>query len=136
MCNRLKYELISDENGLLRMYYTADNRTLLPVSTDPTDGCNDAEKNAKGQYCFDSGDTRANENLHLTSMHLIWARHHNYVANQLRAVNPHWKDERLFQEARRIVSAQLQHITYNEFLPILLGKFIFFLNFWNLLEGK
>lgn len=104
------------------MYYTADNKTLLPVSTDPNDGCNQAEEMAKGRYCFESGDTRANENVQLTSMHLIWARQHNYVADELRKINPQWNDERLFQEAKRIVSAQLQHIAYNEFLPIVLGK--------------
>lgn len=114
--------LISDKNGLLRMYLTPDNRTLLPVSTDPTDGCNEMELNAQGKYCFESGDTRANENLHLTSMHLLWARHHNYVAESLQKFNPKWNDERVFQEAKRIVAAQLQHITYNEFLPVILGQ--------------
>lgn len=103
------------------MFLTPDNRTLLPVSTDPADGCNDMEKNAQGKYCFESGDTRANENLHLTSMHVIWARHHNYVASKLNQINPDWNDEKLFQEAKRIVGAQLQHITYDEFLPMLLG---------------
>lgn len=105
------------------MYLTPDNRTLLPVSTDPTDGCNEMELNAQGKYCFESGDTRANENLHLTSMHLLWARHHNYVAESLQKINPRWNDERLFQEAKRIVGAQLQHITYAEFLPVILGQF-------------
>ena len=68
-----------------------------------------------------TGDARANENLHLTTMHLLWARQHNLVANQLAELNPSWEDERIFQEARRIVAAQLQHITYAEFLPVLLG---------------
>lgn len=112
----------ADENGLLRMYNTPDNRTLLPVSTDPTDGCNEAEMNAKGRYCFESGDTRANENLHLTSMHVIWARQHNFLASNLHVLNPEWTDDMIFNEAKRILGAQLQHITYNEFLPVLLGN--------------
>ncbi|KAJ6637042.1 Peroxidasin [Pseudolycoriella hygida] len=114
--------LRTKENGLLRMFVTQDNRTLLPVSTDPEDGCNEVEMNSKGKYCFESGDTRANENLHLTSMHLIWARHHNYLASNLRSLNPQWSDDIIFQESRRILGAQLQHITYNEFLPVVLGR--------------
>ncbi|GAB0087586.1 peroxidase [Sergentomyia squamirostris] len=113
--------LRENTRGRLRMFHTTDNRTLLPLSTDPTDGCNDAVQNAAGRYCFDTGDSRANENLLLTSMHLLWARQHNNLAEGLSAVNPNWTDEKVFQEARKILGAQIQHITYGEFLPILLG---------------
>lgn len=110
------------KDGKLKMFLTNDNRTLLPVNVDPKDGCNEKEENEKGRYCFASGDDRSNENLHLTSMHLLWARHHNYLASGMKQLNPHWDDERLFQEARRVLGAQMQHIMYNEFLSVIIGK--------------
>ncbi|CAH1153426.1 unnamed protein product [Phaedon cochleariae] len=108
-------------NGTMRVIMTADNRTLLPASEDLNDGCNREEEEKNGRYCFLTGDARANENLYLTSMHLLWVRQHNLIAYNLSRLNPHWKDEIVFQETRRIIGAQMQHITYNEFLPILLG---------------
>ncbi|XP_047984630.1 peroxidase-like [Leguminivora glycinivorella] len=114
-------QLRTFSGGLLRML-VVEGRELLPQSLDPNDGCNTEEMNAKGRYCFETGDDRANENLHLTTMHLLWARQHNRLAKILSTLNPSWDDERLYQEARKIVGAQMQHISYNEFLPLVLGN--------------
>ncbi|XP_011505800.1 PREDICTED: peroxidase-like [Ceratosolen solmsi marchali] len=108
--------------GRLRMQITPDKRSLLPASRNANDGCNRQTEFVRGRYCFATGDARANENLHLTTMHLLWARQHNVLANELTKLNPMWNDEKIYQESRRIVGAQLQHITYNEFLPIVLGE--------------
>ncbi|CAI9727684.1 chorion peroxidase-like isoform X3 [Octopus vulgaris] len=66
-------------------------------------------------------DTRINENPALAVNHVIWMREHNRLAVELARLNPHWEDEKLFQESRKIVAAEMQHIFYNEFLPIIIG---------------
>lgn len=68
-----------------------------------------------------AGDVRANEQPGLTSLHVVFVREHNFHASRLAALHRDWTDERLYQEARRIVGAEMQAITYNEFLPALLG---------------
>ncbi|XP_047500269.1 peroxidase-like [Penaeus chinensis] len=48
-------------------------------------------------------------------------RYHNSIADRLKETNVDWEDERLFQESRRIVVAQLQQVVYKEYLSKLLG---------------
>ena len=61
-----------------------------------------------------AGDARANENIALTATHTLFAREHNRIVsllpNRLSA-------EEKFQIARRVVIAEEQYITYEEFLP-------------------
>ncbi|KAL1122797.1 hypothetical protein AAG570_003123 [Ranatra chinensis] len=87
----------------------------------PPDNTSDCRP-SKVHRCFKSGDSRVNEHTGLAALHTVWAREHNRLARQLARLNPHWLDEILFQEARRIVIAQLQYITYSEFLPLILGQ--------------
>ena len=68
------------------------------------------------------GDLRPNEQPPLGAIHVLFLREHNRVARALKVLNPGFDDERLFQESRRIVNAEYQHIIYNEFLPIMIGK--------------
>lgn len=72
--------------------------------------------------CFRGGDVRRGDQPALTALHIAWIRYHNILATGLSEINPHWSDEKLYQEARRIVGALVQHITYREFLPIVLGR--------------
>jgi hypothetical protein len=72
--------------------------------------------------CFAAGDLRANEQIVLASTHTLWVHEHNRLARILKYINQHWDSERIFQEARKIVIAELQHITYNEYLTKFLGK--------------
>uniref|UniRef100_A0A146M0F8 Peroxidase n=1 Tax=Lygus hesperus TaxID=30085 RepID=A0A146M0F8_LYGHE len=71
--------------------------------------------------CYRFGDVRANQNPQLTVLQIILLREHNRLADNLYHLNPHWDDERLYQEARRILIAEYQHINYAEWLPIFIG---------------
>ena len=70
---------------------------------------------------FLAGDIRANEQVGLTAMHTLFVREHNRVADLVRERNPHLSGDEIYEAARRYVVAEIQVITYREFLPLLLG---------------
>ena len=69
--------------------------------------------------CSLMGEERGDENIALHSMHTIWVRQHNRIAETLKGLNPVWNDETLFQNARKINVAVWQHLTFREYVPLL-----------------
>ncbi|MBE9171378.1 peroxidase family protein, partial [Pleurocapsales cyanobacterium LEGE 06147] len=74
---------------------------------------------------FVAGDARANENVAFTSLNTVFVREHNRLAELIDATHkdlptdPLKRDEEIYQRARKLVGAEIQAITYNEFLPAL-----------------
>ncbi|QDV45053.1 peroxidase [Stieleria neptunia] len=69
-----------------------------------------------------AGDIRASENISLTAIQTLFVREHNRLAEEIAATDDSLTDEEIYQRARAIVIAEIQSITYNEFLPALLGN--------------
>jgi peroxidase len=89
------------------------------------DGQNLLPRNAFGPSLtapFVAGDNRVNDNVPLTALQTVFMREHNRLVDELAGQHADWSADQLFQRARKIVGAQLQAITYNEFLPALMGS--------------
>ncbi|MEQ8769026.1 MAG: peroxidase family protein [Phycisphaerales bacterium] len=92
---------------------------FMPLNTGGMENAN--EGFLPDQTMFLGGDVRANEQAGLTALHTIFVREHNTWADRLATENAGWDDERIYQTARKIVGAEVQAITYNEWLPSMLG---------------
>ncbi|XP_061699023.1 peroxidasin isoform X1 [Syngnathoides biaculeatus] len=113
---------LASQRGLLRQgIIQRTGKPLLPFATGPPTECM-RDENESPIPCFLAGDHRANEQLGLTAMHTVWFREHNRVATELLRLNPHWDGDTIYHEARKIVGAQMQHITYSHWLPKILGE--------------
>ena len=71
-----------------------------------------------------AGDVRAREMPGLAAMHTLFVREHNrlcgLLANDTRTNG--WGDEAYYQNARRILIAEMQNVIYGEYLPVVLGS--------------
>jgi peroxidase len=108
-----------------------NNTTYFPnihdaaTAADPTASCkiaNDAHLVPDSQL-FMAGDVRVNENIELTSVQTLLMREHNRIADEIHEQNPSFGDQQIYQMARAIVIAEEQVITFQEWLPALLGAY-------------
>jgi len=107
-----------------RLKTSADNPVpdafnLLPFNNFGLPNATGGNPNAASFYV--AGDVRANEQMGLTAMHTLFVREHNRLAAEIQTANPGWSDDQIYERARKIVGAEIQAITYNEFLPAILG---------------
>ncbi|XP_022170134.1 peroxidase-like isoform X2 [Myzus persicae] len=105
--------------GKLRRQLGPNGKSFLPNVKKATELCNVTKDNT---VCYLSVDPTINGAPQMAVVITSLLRLHNYLCDELIYLNPNWDDERIYQEARRILIAMHQHITYNEFVPILLGR--------------
>jgi len=103
-------------NGKLKL----DGQGLLPLNTAGLPNGNGPPGNIPAEM-FIAGDMRVNEQVGLIVIHTLLVREHNWLVDQLVADGV-VGEENLYQQAKAIVEGEIQHITYNEFLPMLLGS--------------
>ncbi len=123
-------QLRSFVGGQMLLQLGMTGQTLMPTASAPSDTdtldltpCNPPlGKNPLGVGCFRTGDgIRGNQNPFIASLTTVLVRRHNQHAVGLAAANPHWDDERLFQEARRLTIAEVTKIHYGEYVGLILG---------------
>lgn len=111
--------LRTHEGGRMKVSEWAEG-DLLPIAStedDAVPGMSFAGFSADVRFV--AGDARANEHIALMAMHVLFLREHNRLADEIGERNPDWTDEQIYQRARKLVAAQIQAITYEEFLPSL-----------------
>lgn len=99
---------LATSSGNLLPFNTAELTNAAAAIDDPT-------------LLFLAGDVRVNEQIGLAAIHTLFVREHNRIAEILVQRSPDASGEEIYQAARRLVIAKIQAITYNEYLPALLG---------------
>lgn len=100
-------------------FLRVDAEDLMPRNTNGLPNANG--RVGDPTLLFLAGDVRANEQVGLAAMHTLFVREHNRLAAIVMNDLPDLSSDEVFFVARRLVGAEMQIITYNEFLPALLG---------------
>lgn len=101
-------------------YLKTSEGNLLPLNTQGLTNANGPVPDATSLYL--AGDVRVNEQAGLAAMHTLWVREHNRLVEDIAQENRNASADAIFEAARRQVIAKIQFITYNEYLPALLGE--------------
>lgn len=111
----------------LRTFEHATGDLLPRNGGDPT-APGMAMDGAMGADTFIAGDRRANEHAVLASLHTLFVREHNRIADillatpdiELAAISAGLEvDDYVYERVRKIVGAEIQAVTYQEYLPSL-----------------
>ena len=94
--NKLKHEIVKILHSMTTVEAAEDDETAPSMSF--------AGFSASERYI--AGDSRANEHVGLTAIHIIFVREHNRIAEVLGTQNPEWTDEEIYQTARKYVILQ------------------------------
>lgn len=95
---------------------------LAPFNDGTVGNAGSPERPDLSTTLFIAGDIRINEQPTLACMHILFIREHNFQAAKIAKANPSFTDEQIFQAARRIVIAEMERITIDEFVPALFGN--------------
>ena len=128
--------------GLLRTSAANNSEVLLPLNVNLLDNANDTGI-FSDEELFIAGDVRANEQVGLMAAHTLFVREHNRLATEIKqrldandstlvakrdaAITEVGngiddEDDFIYESTRKVVGAKIQKITYEEYLPILLGQ--------------
>ncbi|KAF2883104.1 hypothetical protein ILUMI_23076 [Ignelater luminosus] len=109
------------KNGKLKIQKTRDKR-VFPPTLSPNETIHQCSVKDPKEICYQAGDPRINQNTQITLLQIMILREHNRLAEKLQILHPLWNDEKVYQETRAIVIAQIQHITYSKWLVHYIGR--------------
>ncbi len=137
--DQVRADYLRADHGTLAMQ-TGGNGEALLAFNDPMSPLPNATGGGGGNF-FLAGDVRTNEQIGLTAVHTLFSREHNRLALDLKtrldggdaalvaarndvigSGDIDDESDFIYAAARRVVAAQIQKITYTEFLPLLTGE--------------